>query len=273
MGRRIAGEIGSDEIELKPDGRTPTSFGKRTDGSAQGRLRRLVRRWLPFCCVLYVALVLFPIRVPVTRLAILGGAAGLWCCALLIWWSRRRVRIALLVVMAIPLVLVALPGRPIDSAALRADYSGALGIYSHARYVWGGETIVGVDCSGLVRQGLVVGELWNGIRTLNGTPIRRAVSLWWNDATADDLLRGANGRTQEIGRYDSINEIDLDLVTVGDMAATTDGVHILVYRGDEQWVEADPLLGRVVEVQVPSAIVWFETPVVLLRWTDIAWTS
>ncbi len=51
-------------------------------------------------------------------------------------------------------------------------------MYQGVRYVWGGEGLLGIDCSGLVRKGLVWSQLNLGIRTLNGKPIRDAIGLW-----------------------------------------------------------------------------------------------
>ena len=64
--------------------------------------------------------------------------------------------------------------------------------------------------------------------------------------------------------------MDPDAAAVGDMAVTEDGVHVLVYVGDQTWMEADPVFGRVVRESVPSDMAWFETPVVLVRWKVLA---
>ena len=182
--------------------------------------------------------------------------------------AGRWVRFALLGVAATAVVLVALPGRAPDPAALRTDYRRGLSVYGDARYVWGGESPIGVDCSGLVREGLVLGEFLNGVRTLNGTPIRDALSLWWHDASAQAL--GDGYMTQPLGRYDSVNDIPAGVAATGDLAVTTDGVHVLVYVGEQTWMEADPSVGRVISEQVPSDNAWFKTPVVLVRWDVLA---
>ena len=233
------------------------------------RISAICRRALPWCAGLYLLLLVFPIQVPLTRAFIVLGALVLWASALVVWWKHRWARVTLIAFVAILVAFVALPGRPADAEGLRADYRRGLSMYGMARYVWGGETFVGIDCSGFVREGLALGQLVNGVRTLNGTPIRDAISMWWNDSTAEDLRDGGGGSTQEIGRFESVNEIDEGLLEVGDLAATADGVHVLVYVGDSTWMEADPLEGRVVTATTPSTIGWFETPVVLLRWTAL----
>ena len=245
-----------------------SSGGEAGDPVGTERSRRTARRALPWLGVLYVVVVLFPVQFRETKALIVLGAFFLWGAALFIWWMRRWVRFTLLGLLAVAVVLVALPGRQPDPAGLRADYKTGLSTYSHTRYVWGGETVVGIDCSGLVREGLVWGELWNGVRTLNGTPIRNALSLWWHDASAQAL--GGGYLTASIGQSDSVNNVNPDTIALGDMAVTTDPAHVLVYIGDGTWMEADPGLGRVVKETVPSDNGWFQTPVVLVRWDVLA---
>ena len=110
------------------------------------------------------------------------------------------------------------------------------------------------------------GQLLNGVRTLNGTPIRGAIALWWYDCGATALRDGYRGLTHPVARYDSINDIDNEAIAVGDLAVTTDGAHVLVYVGEGRWTEADPGPGRVVTVTAPSDDGWFRVPVVIVRW-------
>jgi len=71
---------------------------------------------------------------------------------------------------------VRLPGRSVDVDPLAVDYSRGLHLF-RTRYVWGGESLLGIDCSGLVRKGLVWGQFYHGLRTFNGKPIRDAIDL------------------------------------------------------------------------------------------------
>lgn len=238
------------------------------DPSDGDRPKRVVKRLVFWLAPLYVVLLLFPIQYQETKALMVLGAFALWTAALFVWWPRRWVRLTLLGIAGTVVILVTLPGREPDREELRADYRRGLSAYGSARYMWGGETPIGIDCSGLVRQGLVLGQLFDGIRTLNGTPIRNALSLWWHDASAQALGNGY--MTQSLGRYDSVNDIPEGVAAVGDLAVTTDGVHVLVYVGEQTWMEADPALGRVVSEKVPSDNAWFETPVVLTRWDALA---
>src|SRR5580658_7227415 len=49
------------------------------------------------------------------------------------------------------LLVAVCPGKPYDVHALRIAYVDRLRAYVGVKYVWGGENMLGVDCSGLVR--------------------------------------------------------------------------------------------------------------------------
>ena len=237
------------------------------------RARGIARAALPRLLVLYGVLLLFPVEYRVTRLLTLLGGCSIWGVSLFLWWRNRRVRIPLLALAALVVLLLAMPGRRVSPVALRADYMAALELYGHARYVWGGESPLGIDCSGLVRKGLVWGQVLNGLRTLNGTPVRNGLWLWWHDCSAKALRDGYRGFTSLLFSAGSINAIDCGLLEMGDLAVTADGIHTMVYVGDRTWMEADPDLRKVVKVTVPTENPWFKAPVVLVRWDPFAAAS
>lgn len=235
-----------------------------------GRARSIALRLFPWLAVLWAILLVFPVQYRVTRVLIVLATLALWSVALWLWWHKRRVQIPLLALAAIVAVLVALPGRTPNAAGLRSDYRHGLGLFSHTTYVWGGENVVGIDCSGFVREGLAYGELLNGVRTLNGATIRGGISLWWHDCSALALRDGYRGLTQPIARVASLNSADTSLLRYGDLAVAADGSHVLVFVGDHTWMEADPNHGGVIKVTTPSGDHWFAVPMVLLRWTALA---
>jgi hypothetical protein len=108
--------------------------------------------------------------------------------------------------------------------------------------------------------------LLRGVSMLNGSLIRQGVSLWWNDASAKELMAGYDGRTTPLGPVASLNHADYSLLRPGDFAVTTDGVHTMAYLGDRGWIEADPGEGRVIEVSVPAQNPWFKRPMQIMRW-------
>jgi len=187
---------------------------------------------------------------------------------LVIFWSRKLVRCACLATSVIVAALFLLPGRDASSANLRRDYIRSLLEYEGARYVWGGETRFGVDCSGLVRTGLIRANVQQGIWMVNPALFRTAFDLWWHDASARELQNGYRGRTQKLITGNGINQLDLAKILPGDIAITTNGVHVLAYVGDQTWIEADPVLMRVVMIRTPAKNPWFEMPVDVMRWAQ-----
>ena len=162
------------------------------------------------------------------------------------------------------------PGRNYDRKQLRDAYVHALRSYEGTRYIWGGEDMLGIDCSGLVRAGLIKATFKEGLLTFNPRLARFAVSLWWHDASAEALGQEYRQQTKRLFATSSINELDQNKVVPGDIAVTTSGVHVLAYLGDGEWIEADPNLGKVVIVQVPAEKnPWFQEPVKVLRWCEL----
>jgi cell wall-associated NlpC family hydrolase len=153
---------------------------------------------------------------------------------------------------------------------LRGRYVTALRRYEGTRYVWGGENRFGIDCSGLVRRGLIDANLHEGIATLNPGRIRAAARLWWYDCSARALRDGYRDWTRLLFTAPAINDIVPDRLSPGDIAVTANGVHVLVYLGENQWMQADPKPGKVVRQAVPVAEGgWFEVPVHVMRWQQI----
>ncbi len=227
------------------------------------------RVWI-WIVILTVILILYPVQYQITRCAILVGAAVTWTGALLLWWNRKAIRVTLLLAEVLPAITVCLPGRAVDPDALAVEYSRGLRLFNGVRYVWGGEGLLGIDCSGLVREGLVWGQLYHGLRMLNGRPIRDAICLWWCDSSAMALRDGYRGWTTELFRQDSIVRADPLNLRTGDLAVTADGAHVMAYLGNNTWIEADPDAGKVIQVALPTNNHWFMAPVIFVRWKWLA---
>lgn len=217
-------------------------------------------------CALVVCVALFPIRSTSLRLALVSGIFALWAGALFLFWDRLLVRIMCLLVAAAAGILALLPTRSIDTDALRAEYLRSLKSYQGTIYVWGGETKLGIDCSGLIRAGLIDAEAREALRAQNFVLLRKAASLWWNDFSAKAISEEYQGRTRTLGHFASLNEVDYAQLQTGDLAVTGEKQHILAYTGDKTWIEADPKVMKVVSVTAPSNDGWFVQPVILLRW-------
>lgn len=179
------------------------------------------------------------------------------------------VRVACLAAGLIAAGFLLLPGRPASTETLRQDYLDALRGYTSAVYVWGGETRAGIDCSGLVRRGLIDANLARGLRSANPALVRQGLSLWLNDCSAKALGEEYRGWTQAVLNTSSLNDADYDKLLPGDVAVTSNGVHTLAYLGDRTWIEADPGAWRVIQVTVPTPNAWFSQPMRVVRWRQL----
>lgn len=218
-----------------------------------------------FCAVVAVSgfACVWPINSGVTRLLTIGGAACAWGCVVGFVWKRKRLRNAVLVFSGVAILCVAVyPAREVDTAKLRARYVRHLRGYEGVAYVWGGEGRFGIDCSGLPRAALQRAQRDVGLRTLNFGLVRSAMSGWWFDASARALAEGYRNYAANVAET---------LLAPGDLAITTDGVHVMVYLGPDEWIHADPESGRVViEAPSRSSNPWLARPVRFYRWRALA---
>ncbi len=229
-----------------------------------------MKKFATWTVLLWVLLLLFPVQTGITRMLTLSGAVLVFLILLHLGWERRRLRLGLLGLGAVCLLLLALPGRTVNQEALRRNYLSALQLHGHARYVWGGENMLGIDCSGLARQGFIVGQFLTGMQTVNGTCLRSAASLWWNDCTARALRDGYRGLTVALASAENVAALQESAELLpGDLAITQDGVHVMIYLGDGAWTAADPEAGRVIRVALPTDNHWFHVPVKALRWSAL----
>lgn len=227
-------------------------------------LRRISIIWLVGAFVLLVVLYQ-PVGRTAFRLYIAAAIPALWLGAGVLMWRIRWMAYILWAAALLTGIILLLPGKEPNPAQLRAEYIKQLRDYEGTQYVWGGENRRGIDCSGLVRRALIDSCFHIGITQTNPRALRSAIRLWWNDASAQALLDGYLDLTAPLADAPSINEIESALQP-GDLAVTTDGVHVLAYLGDQQWIEADPADLQVLIVHTPSDNIWFNTPVTLVRW-------
>lgn len=238
----------------------------------QSSLTRLARFLWSFALVLFIAVWIFPESRRLTRMMGVGLFFVVWFGLIGLCWRWRVARYGLLAATVLCGGFLLLPARkPIDAEALRADYIAGLRRYDGASYFWGGESPKGIDCSGLIRRGLIDAMFFRGVGTFDAGLVRRSIVLWWNDCTAQVLGETLDGATVYLRETPSINVLDHTTVLPGDLAVTTNGVHIMAYVGDHVWIEADPGLGRVVSLKAPvEDNLWFKGPMRLVRWRILA---
>jgi hypothetical protein len=245
-------------MEMARSNTSPKPFASTTN-----RLGKRVWNWI---VILTVLVFLWPVSYRTTRLALVAGLGLAWAGALVLWWDRRWVRGVLLLAVALPAAGLGFSSRAVDSDSLAEEYVRSLRAFRGVRYIWGGESSLGIDCSGLVRKGMIWGQLRHGLRTFNGRPLRSALALWWYDCTAEAMRDSYRGWTLRLFESRNVEDVDCARLHSGDLAVTTDGVHIMAYLGNRTWIEADPEAQRVLEVSLPANNKWFKVPVIFLRW-------
>lgn len=158
---------------------------------------------------LFIAICLFPISNLITRAAGLTLGIVVWLGLFGLYWRHRVLRVTLFGITLLCGGVLALPARhPPDAATLRKDYLTALRRYDGVSYYWGGENFNGIDCSGLIRRGLIDALFLHGIYSLDPGPVRQAFYLWWHDTTAKTFGQQPNEFTVQILDTLSVNQLD-----------------------------------------------------------------
>ena len=231
--------------------------------------KALFRYWIVLW-PLAACLLLYPINSLPIRVGLLASLVGMLAGCFYFGRCKRIFCVVLLLVTLLMVGFLICPGRDYDQNQLRKAYVHALRSYEGTRYIWGGENKFGIDCSGLVRAGLIKASFQEGLRTLNPGLARFALSLWWHDSSAEALGQEYRQQTKHLLGATNINELDPNKVMPGDIAVTVSGVHVLAYLGASEWIEADPDLRKVVIVQVPERKnPWFQETFNILRWSEL----
>lgn len=212
-----------------------------------------------------------PVHSKILNVALLGSLVGAWIGFTILTWNRKPLRIAALILPLILAITFMLPGGDIDPEELRHDYVRRMVEFEGTKYFWGGESSRGIDCSGLPRRAFRDALLAYGIRNFNSRAIRGYIEQWWFDASAKALGEGYRNYTSPLGTSGTIRGMDYVALVPGDLAVTTNGVHILAYAGDGQWIQADPGIGAVATLDGrKDDNDWFSTPVTTHRWQLLA---
>lgn len=237
------------------------------------RAFRFHKSWLVWAglLALFVVLQVLPIRSGMLKAMMVVAAAGLWVNTIVLLRRRPAIKWSLVGLSALAAAWLIMPGKEPDRIRLQSAYVRSLAAYQGALYVWGGETSLGIDCSGLIRRAMIDAGLSEGFRTLNPGLVREAIALWWQDCSAAELGRGWKGRLQPVSTAPSLNDADYSGLQPGDVAVTQNGLHTLAYLGDNTWIQADPGAWRVIRNRAGDPeISWFKVPVSIHRWTRLA---
>ncbi len=215
-----------------------------------------------------IAILLNPVNSKLLNLGFLACVTVLLVGLILLLWKKKPWRYAVFAIPVILFVPFILPGRDIQTEQLNSDYLRRVAAFEGTRYHWGGESSRGIDCSGLPRRAMRDAMLAQSFLTLNGRGFRGWLKQWWYDASAKALSESYRDYTVPLHVTGTIREMDYEGLVPGDMAVTTNGVHILVYLGKGQWAQADPVPGKVTILDGRTGDSgWFDQEVTTHRWS------
>lgn len=190
-----------------------------------------------------------------------------WTAGLGYVWRRKFWRTVLLILPVLAAVPFCLPEKPMDQGKLHSRYVAAMERMEGTRYVWGGESRWGIDCSGLPRRALR-DALWaSGMENGNGAAFREWMRQWWFDTSAKAMGQNYRGFTRPLGVSGKLRDLDCSHLSSGDLAVTADDRHVMVYLGDGRWIQADPMASKVIITHaVHGQNAWFNSMVTMHRW-------
>ena len=148
----------------------------------------------------------------------------------------------------------------------RAAIAEAAVAYAGAPYVWGGEARNGIDCSGLVRRAYIDAAVSLGLHNFSPAHLRRAIRLWAHDTSARDFEGKPPVDGRVIVRLPSLRGATPATVLPGDCAIVGNGLHVLLYLGDNRWIQADPEAHEVIEIDAKTdKNMWLRGAATILR--------
>lgn len=238
-------------------------------------MRKLSRFWRGGVVALLFLFVLWAFYTPIPftflKIALVGSLGAIF---LILGFSLKRGWLAGLPLVAFVLLCAMWPARKPQASQLRTHYLESLQAYKDTPYVWGGENGRGIDCSGLMRRGMIDALMSQGWQDKNPSLWREAAQTWWNDCSAKAMKEGYSGQIETLFKAKNLNSLDTSRLQVGDLAVLQSGVHVLAFVGGKTWIQADPNLAnggdKVIETTAPSRNGWFNQRVVICRWKNLS---
>ena len=224
--------------------------------------------------ILLVGSNLWPVNNAICRVLMIVSAVYLLAFLCIIWVKsykkHKRITIFIMIIILVFFAYMSIGSLFEDEATtleLRKNYIQELKHYEGVRYVWGGENMLGMDCSGLPRKALRNALLKTAFTNGNGKYLRYAIKTWWLDASAEALANGYQHYVTTDGTEGTVSNASEHHLSPGDLAITEDGRHVMVFLEEDTWISADPLQGKVI-IEKPSIShnTWFEAKVKFYTW-------
>lgn len=173
----------------------------------------------------------------------------------------RRPAIGVTAILATTIAIA--PIRTSHADLQSASLQEAMG-YLNAPYVWGGESHLGIDCSGLPRAALRQATLRLFFENRDPALLRVFAFNWLIDVPAKGMLAGRGNDV--VASAKSILELPTEARVTGNLVATADGTHVMMVVDERHVIEADPAIGHVVKLEISDkSSPWTTRPVVALR--------
>lgn len=225
--------------------------------------------WLALSVVALIGsvfLMSLPISTGLTRNSTLLFLLLAWIFLIVLVYRKMWLRLSLLLLPIGVILTIAVGGGAADSAMLRQEYVRCLREYNGAPYVFGGENILGIDCSGLIRKSMVNAYLSVAWRTHNPAAVRSAFDIWYNDCSTHTLRTGYGNRVEILADIPNDGQLGSVGLQKGDLALLDKYHHVLAYLGDNVWIEADPTAGKVILSDISKRGI---SPCRLARWVAL----
>ena len=223
------------------------------------------RKLFAVVLVMTLLLGLYPVSSIITKLFFCLGVI-LSAITFIFLLDQRKISLTLFYACSLVSMCFLLANRPFSATRLQQNYLHSLKNSEGITYVWGGENFLGIDCSGLPRRSIMNALFKESFLSFSSQAFLKALDIWIFDSSAKALNEGYHNQTRYITSFNSIKHISPKL-SKGDLAVTQDCVHLLVYLGNDMWIQADPVHGSVHRGSpFEEQNVWYDEPVNIIRW-------